>query len=367
MPPSDPLPTVTLVFLVHNRREELRTSLAKMLGESDYDRERVDAIVVDNASEDGSAEMVREEFPQVELVRRELNVGVSGFNDGFARARGDYVLALDDDCYLPPDGLRRAVAAAERHGASLVSFGVTSAYEPGFRFDHVYRTGLLSFWGCAVLIRREALAALGGYDPDIFVWANELELMLRFFDRGYRHLHLPDVLAVHIKRPGGHWTEYVRRREYLVNTRHFAYIAGKLLRPRDAVEALLAVAAVTVRDALSVDRVAIRALPRAIAGFAHGLRRRAPVRNPTVSRFYRRNFESFASPWWISRPPLALLRALPRELRRAATSSGEGPPQPPSDRLDLYYARRAALYPRQPATLEFARDGSSTVVGRAAG
>src|SRR5215212_701428 len=115
-------PTVTIVFLVYNRREELRRSLREMTERADYPGDRLDVIVVDNASEDGSAEMVRSEFPDVRLVRRERNVGVSGWNDGFAAARGDWVLALDDDCYLPPDGLGRALAAASEHRADLVSF-----------------------------------------------------------------------------------------------------------------------------------------------------------------------------------------------------------------------------------------------------
>lgn len=89
------LPTVTLVFLVYNRREELRTSLEKMLVESDYDADRLDVVVVDNASNDGSSEMVTAEFPHVRLLQRSTNSGVSGFNDGFAVAGGDWVLALD--------------------------------------------------------------------------------------------------------------------------------------------------------------------------------------------------------------------------------------------------------------------------------
>ena len=101
-------PAVTIVFLVFNRRDELRECLRRMLSESDYPRELVDVIVVDNASTDGSAEMVRDEFPEVRLIVRDRNVGVSGFNDGLAAARGDWVLALDDDCYLPLDGLSRA-------------------------------------------------------------------------------------------------------------------------------------------------------------------------------------------------------------------------------------------------------------------
>src|SRR5438552_17543630 len=102
-------PSVTIVFLVFNRRDELRESLRRMLHESDYEAGRVDVIVVDNASTDGSGAMVGDEFPNVRLIRHERNVGVSGWNDGFAAAWGEYVLALDDACYLPPVGLRRPV------------------------------------------------------------------------------------------------------------------------------------------------------------------------------------------------------------------------------------------------------------------
>ena len=59
------LPTVTIVFLVYNRRDELRKSLEHMTGASDYPHELVDVIVVDNASEDGASAMVRAEFPEV--------------------------------------------------------------------------------------------------------------------------------------------------------------------------------------------------------------------------------------------------------------------------------------------------------------
>jgi GT2 family glycosyltransferase len=341
---------VTIVFLVYNRREELRESLRSMLVDSDYPRERVEVIVVDNASTDGSGEMVAADFPDVRVIPRERNIGVSAWNDGFALARGDYVLVLDDDCYLPADGLSRAVASALEHRADLVSFGVTAAENRGWRFDRKYRTGLLSFWGCAALIRREVLERLGGYDPEIFVWANELEFTIRFFDAGFRHLHAPEIVAVHMKATdGGDWHEYLRSRAYRINARHFAYIAAKLLRRRDAAEALVAILAGIVRDALRSDLPAGRALWPALHGFAHGLRHRAPVANPRVSRTYRRNFHSFASPWWLSRQPLDLLRGLPDEL--AAVALRRPRPRHP-ERRDRYMEERARFYPTAAATLE---------------
>ena len=342
----DRWPTVTVVFLVFNRCAELRESLRRTLFESDYPADRVDVIVVDNASTDESAAMVRDEFPQVQLIRRDRNVGVSGWNEGLAAARGDYVLALDDDCYLPPEGLGRAVAAAREHAADLVSFRVISTANPEFVFTDKYRTGLLAFWGCAVLMRREVVEALGGYDPEIFVWANELEFMLRFFDRGFRHLHLPEVVAQHMK-PAGDGGTWIEERGYRINARHFAYVAAKHFRARDAVEALIALLTRSVRDGWRIDRVAYKAFPDTVRGFAHGLRHRDPVRNAELSHFYRHHFESFASPWWLSRPVGELIRKLPGELLRGRRGPVEG------GRKELFFEERSRFYPNEPETLEF--------------
>jgi GT2 family glycosyltransferase len=340
-----------VVFLVFNRREELRTSLQEMLTASDYEPDRVDVIVVDNASTDGSADMVRAEFPGVQLIIRSENVGVSGWNEGLAAARGDYVLALDDDCYLPPDGLRRAVAAAESNDADMVSFKVVSTRDPEHEFTQIYLTGLFMFWGCAVLMRRRVAEALGGYDPEIFVWANELDFTLRFFDHGFRHLHLPEVVAQHMKpppEPGGAWID---ERSYRINQRHWAYIAAKLFPPRAASEVLLVLVTRALRDGVRMEPVALRALPDIVRGFIHGLRHRIPLENSGLATFYRANFETFASPWWFARPIGDLVRSLPRELVTEGLLLGRK--YRTGGRRDSYLVERAALYPQQAALLEF--------------
>lgn len=295
--------------------------------------------------------MVREEFPQVQLIVRKENVGVSGWNDGFALARGDFVLALDDDCYLLPDGLRRAVDGAVEHRADLVSFKVVSTHDPEHVFSDEYRTGLFMFWGCAILMRREVLEALGGYDPQIFVWANELEFTIRFFDRGFRHLHFPEVVAQHMKHVVHDPNAPINWRPYLLNARHWGYIAAKLMRPRDAAEALIALAARYVRDGLNGESPVIESVRNAGAGFVHGLRHRDPVANPKVSYFYRHNFETFASPWWLSRPLGEVIRSLPLELMRGGRQRATRPQD--VGRREQFYADRAGFYPDEPAVLEF--------------
>ncbi len=344
----EPRPTVTVIFLAYNRREQLRYSLTKTLHELDYDEGRLDVIVVDNASTDRTNAMLDRDFPTVRVIERASNSGVSGWNDGFAAATGEYVLALDDDCHLPPDGLRIAVEEARRNGADLVSFGVRSSEEP-HRFDlHEYITGLLAFWGCAVLIRGEVLERTGGYDPEIFVWGNEVDFMIRFFDHGYRHLHLPDVVAVHAKR-SGRWPGPpvpFPDAPYRANKHNFAYTAARHLRPRDAAGTLVALLVDSVLDGHRLDRVAYRGVADALRGFRHGLRHRQPVQ-AHVSRAYRHNFETFASPWWVSRAPSVMIRD-------AIARRGISP-----DRRHEWRARRPRFYPEGRGVLELRASGAS--------
>ncbi len=329
------LPYVSIVFLAYNRREKLATSLEAMWSRSDYPRDRVEVIVVDNASSDGTAAMVRGDFPDVQLLERETNGGISAFNDGFARCAGDFVLALDDDCHLPPDGLRRAVAAAREHRADMVSFAIGLEGDDAFRFADDYPTGLLAFWGCAVLLRRDALRRLGGYDPEIFLWANELEFTLRFLDAGYRHLHLPEVIATHLKQRAD--TPF-HPLAYRYNARNFAYVAAKLLRARDLPAVAFALLAQHLLNAVRVDRGALAGIPPWAAGLANGLRHRAPVR-PAVSRLYRRHFHSFALPTGYLRTPSLWL------------GSGQQSRERPW-RRDRFVAARGEYYPDRAGVLE---------------
>ena len=111
---------------------------------------------------------------------------------------------------------------------------------------------------------------------------------------------------------------------YRINHQHFAYIAGKLLRPRDAIGVLAAIVTTTLRDAYRDDRSAIKALPHIARGFVRGLRRREPVR-AEVSHMYRRNMHSFASPLTFARD---------------------------GDASQPYFAKRSRFYPQEAATLE---------------
>jgi GT2 family glycosyltransferase len=265
----------------------------------------MEVIVVDNDSEDGTAEMVEREFPAVTLIRSGENLGAPGWNLAFAAGAGDWFLVLDDDCYVEGDAIKRAVAAAEANAADLVSFRVRSSVDPDYFFTEEYVTGLLSFWGCAWLISRGALARLGGYDPQIFIWANELDLTLRLLDAGMSHLYLPEIVAVHMKPPS---PDTFNERLHVINNGHLAYVAMKLLRPFDAARVIGRLVLVTVLDGLVLSRASLkRSLPSVLAGARRGLGSRTPVR-PAVSAAARDNFGSYANPLRFVRGPIERLR-----------------------------------------------------------
>ncbi|HEX8104363.1 MAG TPA: glycosyltransferase [Solirubrobacteraceae bacterium] len=302
-PTTTDLPRVTVNQLAYNRRDQLAEAL-EHLHRLDYPADKLEFVVVDNASSDGTSEMLAERFGDVRVERQEVNEGVPGWNHGFRAGTGEWFLVLDDDCYVEGDALRRALVAAEEEGADLVSFGVRSHSRPDYRFDQEYRLGLIGFWGCAVLIHRRVIEALGGYDPEIFLWAHEAEFMLRVLDRGFRHLHLPEIVAVHIKDVP--YEGEIPARTLLFNAEHLAYIAARRLQTRDAVVASANVLLNSLSVALKRADVRGTILQQTVAGIRRGARLHEPVR-PEVSSLYRRHFHEFLFPLRWMRSPLRML------------------------------------------------------------
>jgi GT2 family glycosyltransferase len=105
--------TVSVVIPSWNTVELTRICLEHLFA---ADRPVEEVIVVDNGSQDGSAEMVAERFPEVRLVRNERNEGFArGCNQGIALATQELVLLLNTDTEMAPDALSRMVAWLDEH------------------------------------------------------------------------------------------------------------------------------------------------------------------------------------------------------------------------------------------------------------
>jgi N-acetylglucosaminyl-diphospho-decaprenol L-rhamnosyltransferase len=101
-------PDVSVVVVSYNTKHLLTRMLAAL--EAGRGKLRLQVIVVDNASRDGSAELLRGEFPNVELVENPINVGFGRANNQvLINCRGRYVLLLNTDAFVSSDTLSKSV------------------------------------------------------------------------------------------------------------------------------------------------------------------------------------------------------------------------------------------------------------------
>jgi len=193
--------TVTAVISAWNKREDVR---ANLLGIRAQTRPFDDVVVVDNHSDDGTPQMIREEFPEVRLVVMPNSAygACETFNVGFSTALTEYIAILDDDVVLTPWWLERSL---ERMGQEPETTAVvsTKVVEPGmpdsFRdAEALNRERYMStFRGCASLARKSAIDEAGGYDERLFIYGNERDLTCRLLNLGYRVLQFPGAETFH--------------------------------------------------------------------------------------------------------------------------------------------------------------------------
>ncbi len=183
-----------------------------------------EVLVLDNASDDGSAEAVRERFPAVRLFALERRTGKAENDSTLLReSRGRYCLLLNEDSELCEGAARGLVDALERDpgaavaGAQLLtSAGVPTASAwrlPGLAVAvagalFLHRAFTVQSGGSrarrvgwvqssAMLVRRAAAAEVGYLDPAFFVYSDETDFCRRLADAGWRTLWVPAARAVH--------------------------------------------------------------------------------------------------------------------------------------------------------------------------
>lgn len=199
-------PTVSLVISVWNRRDDLRENLAAIQKQT-VPADQV--IVVDNCSHDGTPEMVRAEFPAVNLICMPHSQygACETFNIGFASAGGDFIGILDDDVVLPPDFIEKMLATFEREPATtaILSPKVIEPEMPDwYRDSPAVNTEryMATFRGCGSMARAEPLRAAGYYDERFFIFGNERDLTTRLLNLGHRVKMIPSIEVFH-KAPFG--------------------------------------------------------------------------------------------------------------------------------------------------------------------
>lgn len=283
--------TASISILNYQRRDALRRALAAA---RDQRFGVLEIIAVDNASTDGSAEMVRDEFPDVRLVQLPRNVGAAGRNAGVAAAKGDIVFTLDNDVlFRTPDDVRHALAVFQRHPrAAVVNFMIVDATGGLSRRDWCHprdprRWAESEFATDYVLegasaCRREAFLAAGGYWQPLFIGHEGWDLAFRLVNAGHELVYTPAVRVQHMVDP----TVRPSSRIYYTFTRNAIWVALRNHRPLPALRSISQDLALMGFAALRAGELGAfrRAIVDAARGARHALDTRAPLSVESYAR-----------------------------------------------------------------------------------
>lgn len=276
----------TVVVITHDRRDELDRTLVR-LGAL-HERPRV--IVADNASRDGTAGMVRERHPAVDLLAFDRNLGAVARNVAARRAATPYVAFCDDDTWYEPGALARAADLLDDH-PRLAVVNAAIIVEPDGRLDDICAEmrrspldrdpglpghPLLSFLAGVSVVRRDAFLAAGGFSERLWLGGEEELLACDLARAGWRMAYVPEVVARHRASPAR--DRPLRRRHGIRNTLWFTWL-------RRPLPSAIARTARLIRR-LPRDRVSALGVADALRGLPWVARERAPV-PPALERGYR--------------------------------------------------------------------------------
>jgi hypothetical protein len=231
---------ISIVIVSFNAREHLERCLEAVAGGEH------EVVVVDNASSDGSQALVRERFSSVRLVELEENVGFGAANNvGMEAASGRWLLLLNSDAWPMANAIERLAAFGEAHPrAGIVgprlrnpdgsvqpsvrghptlwriateylflrrlaprSRALNAFYGAGFDYASEREVEVLK--GAVLLVRREASESVGGFDPEYFMYGEEMDLCYRVREAGWTVVFDPDAEFVHVGgvSTGARWGE----------------------------------------------------------------------------------------------------------------------------------------------------------------
>lgn len=210
-------PFVAILVNNWNRKADL-LKLFSALQKLDYDSKRYKIVLADNASTDGSVEAVREQFPEIAVLRNKENLGsTGGFNSGLryilqgTPGEFDYIWLLDNDAFVEPSALGELVKVAEMDPCiglvgskimnpdapdNVVEIGVNIGWQHGTVLPNLRNSpnteGLEDYYdvtavaGCSAMARVSAIRKVGLMDERCFVYWDDLEWGISFSRHGYR-------------------------------------------------------------------------------------------------------------------------------------------------------------------------------------
>lgn len=219
---------LSIVIASWNTREMLAACLQSVYGaQGSLD---LDTIVVDNASGDGSVDLVRERFPQASLIANPTNAGFARANNqGIRQSCGHYILLLNSDTKVHPGALEAVTAFMDRHPQAGTCGPLLLSADGSLQVScYLAPTPMREFWrlsfldqvwrrasydqlswdrhtprrvdaikGACLVLRREALDEVGLLDESYFMYTEEIDLCHRLGQAGWQVWWVPQAVVTH--------------------------------------------------------------------------------------------------------------------------------------------------------------------------
>ncbi len=314
------MPSATIILITHNGQpylEECLDSLRRALLPG------AEVVVVDNASTDGSAELVRARMPEAKLVVNAVNCGfAAACNQGAAMARGEILVFLNQDTRVERDWLRALLKGFRDDSVGLVTSTVLWMDRPDrvqSCGQDIHYTGLVfgrafgvpraevpapaeigAVSGVSFAVRREVWDALGGLCEPFFMYYEETDLSWRARRAGYRCVHVPDSVVYHAgrtDRPGPAALYWSYRNRALAVLRNWRWSTLLLLLP-----ALILAEALEWALALARGQAGLWAKGRAVGWLLAHPREVARIRAEAREPLRARDREMLARMAWRLEP-----------------------------------------------------------------
>ena len=224
---------LAIIILSFNTKDITKRCLLKLLEAKKYCEQKlnnkIEVIVLDNASTDGSLQMLKQDFPRVKLISSKINTGFSkGNNIAMKKSRNPFILLLNSDVYVEEDSLYKTLAYfrvnlnCDVMGARLnyptgklqpsagnlpnplnlifwiLGLDIVFPFHPKFKgyFSKAHEAGWVM--GAFLALRRKVFDQVGGFDENFFMHMEEVEWCKRIKNAGFGVWYVPQVEVVHL-------------------------------------------------------------------------------------------------------------------------------------------------------------------------
>ncbi len=212
-------PLISIIIVNYNGKHLLKECFDALM-DINYPKDRREIFMVDNCSDDGSAQFVQESFPEIKIIRNKINNYCMANNLGIKNSKGEYVVLLNNDTKVDENWLIelvKIISGDDKIGAA----GSKILFMDG-RIESIGHKELPDFYwidngckekdsgqynkidtasslcGCSVIYRKKAIEDAGYFDEDFIIYLEDVDISMRLKDQKWKLVYIPQSFVTHI-------------------------------------------------------------------------------------------------------------------------------------------------------------------------